>query len=603
MIKLPAFFSDGMVISKKAKIWGFCTAGEKVNVEFLNKKYETTADTNGRFEVVVQSESFGGPYSMVVGDKSIQNVYVGRVWLCGGQSNMEGPIVRARTMWPNHIINDKRIRVFQVEKGLKFDAPATDTIGEWHTAEGEIMDSLYAVPYFFARQLLTDSNTPIGLINTPAGGTPMQGWLPEDIISEFSDYYKEVQKVKEDGYIEKATEEGNKRVEAWHKNLHESDKGIIENWQAPEYNDNNWQTRMILDPSGLPKHGAVWLRKTINLSKNPSGKATLTLGRAENSVKVYVNGKQVIGVDYMYPPCTCTLPDGLLKEGKNVIAIRLVGDSNNPKFVPGKNYSLTFDDENIDLSGQWKWNVGASTAQCGAGAWFYGLPCGVYNHMLAPVLGYSADGMIWYQGESNAGRPDNYKILFTKFVNHVRSYYGKDFPIIFNQLANFINPHVANIMDPHGSGWEHLREQQRKCLNIPNTAMSVSIDCGEWNDLHPMDKKTVGERLALHARRLVYGEDIVSDGPMVEKATFKNGLLTISFKYSAGLWANGHPLLDIIDETGDGHKVYAVVKDEELAVKLDKIKPKTIRFGWVDNPAVTLYNAYNLPASPFEIEV
>ena len=599
MIKLPAFFSDGMVISKKAKIWGWGEPGQKISIGFLNKDYEALADDSGRFEFTVLSENYGGPYSMKIGDKTISDVYVGRVWLCGGQSNMEGPIVRARMMWAEHIIDDNRIRAFQVEKGLNFHKPETDVVGKWSVAAGDVMDSLYAVPYFFARQLLMDDSTPIGLVCNPAGGTPIEGWLPEEIIEEYPDIHKSLKECQAPGFIDKETEEGNKRVNEWHSKVYASDTGIKESWNAPEYNDDAWETRMLLDPGGLPSHGVVWLRKTITLPKI-SGKVTLKLGRAENSVKVYVNGQQVISVDYMYPPCVCSLPEDILKEGENVIAIRLVGDSAHPKFIPGKEYALVYENGRVNLDRQWKWRVGVDANKCEHGAWFYGRPCGLYNHMLSPVLGYSADGMIWYQGESNTGHPQIYKTLFTRFVQHVREYYGKDFPIIFNQLANYVDP------GGNWEGWVLLREQQRKCLDIPKTAMSVSIDCGEWNDLHPLDKKTVGERLALHARRLAYNEDIVSDGPTVTSAKIADDKLTITFNYATGLWANnGHPVLDIVDDTGDVHRLYATVKGETLTTDVSKLKvsAKTVRFGWCDCPSVALYNAYNLPASPFEIHI
>jgi len=597
MIKLPAFISDGMVISKKAKIWGWTKPDENVSIEFLGNVYTVTSDDTGRFEVVVLAENYGGPHIMTIGDTNINDVYVGRVWLCGGQSNMEGSIERTRLLMPHHIVEDSRIRMFQVEKGLRFDMPANNTNGKWRTATGN-MDDLFAVPYFFARQLLTDDPTPIGLLCTPAGGTPIEGWLPEEIVQEFPGYYNELLPMKDTGFIEAETGKGNIRVQSWHKKLADEDIGLAEKWESPDYNDDTWETRMLLDPSGLPKHGAVWLRKRVSLPKH-SGKVMLKFGRIVNSVKVFVNGQQVTSVEYMYPPCVCTLPEGLLKEGENLIAIRIVGDSNSPHAVPGKEYALIGEGWYVDLSGEWKKRVGTDMPMCGSGAWFYGRPCGVYNFMLAPVLGYSIDGMIWYQGESNTGRTDIYKDLFTAFTKHMRTHFGENLPIIFNQLANF-----GDANNGIGENWAKLREQQRKCLEIPNTAMSVSIDCGEWNDIHPLDKKTVGERMALHARKLAYNQDLITDGPSVLKAVCNDGKLTIHFKYGVGLWAkNGYPILDVIDKTGYAHKFYGIIKGETLVVDIGKISAKYVRFGWVDCPSVSVYNAYNLPASPFEIEI
>ncbi|MCL2285732.1 MAG: beta galactosidase jelly roll domain-containing protein [Firmicutes bacterium] len=597
-IKLPSFFSNGMVVGKNARIWGWGQPGQSVNVQFLGVSYNAVCDSGGRFDVTVVANEFGGPHIMTIGGQIINDVYVGRVWFCGGQSNMETPISRTRELLGKHITEDTRIRVFQAEKGVKFDGPATDVNGKWQPATESVLDQLYAVPYFFARQLLEDDSTPIGLLCTPAGGTPMQGWLTENIIENFPVYYQELLRVKEPNYIEQVTAEGNARVHAWHEELLAGDVGLAEGWQHPDYDDRNWQNRMLLDTAGLPEHGAVWYRKRITLPK-VTGTVTLNLGRVINSVKVYVNGQQVCGVDYMYPPCVCVLPEGLLKEGENLIAVRVVGDGNTPEFVPGKDYSLTYVGGKIDLSGMWKFNIGKEMPNVVGGGWFYGHPCGVYNYMLAPLLGYSVDGMIWYQGESNIANPETYKVLFTEFVRHVRQYFGENLKVIFTQLANFADPRGIP-----GDGWAVLREEQRKCLEIPNTAMAVAIDCGEWNDIHPIDKKTVGDRLALHARKLVYGQDVVADGPVAVKAASQDGILAVSFDYGVGLWARGgYPLLDVVDTDGAVHRLYAAARDEKLVARLGRIKPAAVRFGWTDCPAVTLYNAYNLPASPFQLEV
>ena len=596
MIKLPSLFTDGMVIGKKAKIWGWGDPSSTVTASFLGKTYETACDAEGRFELTIISETYGGPHKLTIGDQAINDVYIGRVWLCGGQSNMEGALSRTALMMLEHIIEDSRIRFFQVEKGLRFDAPATDTNAAWHTATGD-MGSLFAVPYFFARQLLSDDPAPIGLVCTPAGGTPIEGWMPEELVQNFPNYYEALKSMKEPGYMESQTEEANRRVNAWHKQLTANDKGFASNWADENFDDSAWTSRMLLDNSGLPEYGSVWLRKKINLPK-PTGEVTLKFGRIENSVKVYVNGVQVTAVDYMYPPCTCVLPDGLLKEGENTIAVRIVGDGNHPKVVPGKDYALVHANWRIDLSGEWKWNTGAEMPKAEPGAWFYGRPCGVYNYMLAPVLGYSVDGILWYQGESNTGNPSTYKDLFVVFAKHMREKFG-NVPIIFNQLANYIDPSPGT-----GENWAELREQQRNCLDIPNTAMSVSIDCGEWNDLHPLDKKTIGERMALHARRLAYGENIISDGPIVKRAECKNGKLVISFENGIGLWAkNGYPIVDVVDHVGQVSKFFATIENETLIANIGELDAAVVRFGWVDCPSVALYNAYNLPASPFMVKI
>jgi sialate O-acetylesterase len=608
MIRLPSVFSDGAVLSKEAKVWGWAEPRQFVMASFLEKNYETITDDAGRFEFTFMSENFGGPFDLVIEDTTI-SVYIGRVWFCGGQSNMEGPISRTRMSLGEYVIDDPRIRIFQAEKGHKFDGPAQDVGGKWNTATGDFLDNMYAVPYFFARNLLAslpEDDVPIGLVCTPSGGTSLEGWLPEEIVKNHPEIHEKLPPLKAPGFIERVTEEAEGNVQAWYKDLHERDRGISENWRSPDFDDSDWEQCVLLDTTYLPKYGSVWYRKKFKLPKI-AGEALLNLGRFENSVTVYINGKEVVNIGYSYPPCRCKISEGVLVEGENTIAIRVVGGGDTIKVIPGKEYALLFDGQRVNfLDGKWRRNVGAEKEKCPPGAWFYSHPCGVYNFMLAPLLGYSVDGFLWYQGESNTGHPHNYKMLFTEFVTHIRKFFGKQMPVLFTQVANCVDPYSYGMVGGFGAPggyWAILREQQRQCLQIPNTAMAVTIDCGEWNDLHPTDKKTVGDRLALHARRMVYDEDIVSCGPAVDRVEFdpRDEKLTVHFLNKEGLWAKGgHPLLYVMDKDQSVHSVYATLRNETLEAICGGLIPVVVRFAWADCPSVPVYNAYGLPASPFE---
>jgi sialate O-acetylesterase len=454
------------------------------------------------------------------------------------------------------------------------------------------------------------------LLNVAAGGTAIEGWLPEEIVGEYPDLHEKLETVRAPGYIERLQREADEAARTWHEELGRKDAGVAEGWHSPDYiyenpaaepgDNDGWHNRLLLDNTGFT-HGTVWFRKKVNLEEVPHGPVTLDLGRAADSVAVYVNGTLVKSVDYQYPPCLCELPSGMLKKGENIIAIRLTGSGQKPGFVPGKKYALSYPGGRIDLSGYWKCRVGAEMPAFLGWPWFYGHPCCVYNHMLAPVLGVMVDGVIWYQGESNTYNPPMYRELFTRFVELLRLSLGGDCPVIFTQLANYLD------FGGTGENWAALREQQRLCLSIPNTAMAVAIDCGEYNDLHPLDKKSVGERLALHALRMVYGHDIVTNGPVVSHVTQQDGRFTVHFRNARGLWAkNGRPVVELVTDGFDDeiHRLYASVEGETLVVDANVLRgavkvPRVVRvrFGWTDNPPVTLYNAHNLPASPFEISV
>ncbi|MCL1844055.1 MAG: hypothetical protein FWF79_09595 [Defluviitaleaceae bacterium] len=606
-MQLPSFYNTGMVLDKNAKIRGWASPGKTVTAVFLGQNYEAIADADGQFEFFLNAKDYGGPFTLTVGDKVFRDVYIGRVWLCGGQSNMEERINRV-FFRDDEVPDDPRIRVFQVEKGLNFNSPAKDVKGRWHTATGDFLNNIYAVPYFFARKLLEElgDDVPIGLICAAAGGTPIEGWLPEEILrDEFPRYYIDLQQVKKPGYVEKCVEDAEINKRRWMAELNEKDAGLSEEWFRPSYDDSDWESRPLLDSSGFPNHGSVWLRKKITLPAKPTSPTVLNFGRVENSVTVYVNGVEVVHIDYMFPPCACVLPKELLKKGVNTVVVRVVGEKNPPAIVPGKEYVLKLPETGLDLNTDWKRRTGIKMPPAPTDAWFYGQPSGVYNHMLAPLLGCTIEGLIWYQGESNTKKPEEYEPMFKAFVKIIRENFGKNLPVIFTQLANYIDPNstLSSQQPVPGESWAALREQQRQCLKIPTTAMAVAIDCGEYNDLHPADKKTVGERLALHALQLVCGKEIISEGPVVEKAVYKNAQLTIHFKNAQNLWAkNGHPLLDIIDDTGRLHRLYATIKNDTLICEISE-KPVKVRHGYTDCPAVTLYNASNLPASPFEVKV
>ena len=596
MIKLPAIFSDGMVLSKEARVWGWAEPGTQIIVKFICRQYEAVTGPDGRFQVTIISQEYGGPHNLIIGDKTIKDVHIGKVWLCGGQSNMEQPLSRARPLLDPHIRDNPNIRAFHAEKGMRFDGPSQDVKGCWQTATGEFLNSTFAVPYFFA-EALPFHQTPIGLINVAAGGTPIEAWLPEEIIHTFPDLAARLAPYKQPGFVQNQEQSESTRVQEWHQTLQAKDIGLVEDWHLPNYNHRHWEDKMLLDTNALD-YGVVWYRKDITLPHDIDGPISLNLGCVVNSVKVYVNGELVATVDYQYPPCRCILPEGLLKPGINVMALRVVGSSSKPYFVPGKRHELTHKNGSISLKGPWKSRQACAMPRLEPAKWLYNIPTCTYNYMLAPVLGYDVDGMIWYQGESNTGDPQDYKAMFCAFVRHLRKHYKYDLPVISTQLANYVSPSDT------GEGWALVRDQQRQCLEIPNTAMAVAIDCGEWNDLHPQDKKTVGQRLALWARRLAYSEDIASSGPAAKAAEICNGTLSISFDYGEGLWAkNGRPMVEVLDSKGMPHHFYAKIEDETLTAQVGGVDAKQVRFGWTDCPAVVLYNAYDLPASPFSISI
>ncbi|MCL2603869.1 MAG: sialate O-acetylesterase [Defluviitaleaceae bacterium] len=597
MITLPSFFSDGMVIGKRARIWGTTEPDSKVTLLILGESIEIISDENGRFEFNLTFSEYGGPHTMRINDHVINDVYIGRLWLCCGQSNMDWPLSYVKPLLGEHIKEDPRIRVFQAERGMKFDGPARSVNGQWHTMTGDALRHSYAVPYFFARGLLEDGDVPVGLFNVAMGGTSVEAWLPEEIVRNYPDLYERLETVRAPGYIERLQKSYEDNAREWNEKLIFDDNG------------KPFSSRVLLDDTGLT-HGAAEYRKTIRLDTLPPSPVTLDLGMAVNRVTAYINGIEIQSVDNsgQYLPGMCVLPEGTLREGENEILLRLIGNAQKPKFIPNKKYALSFPGGSIDLSGYWQCRASEEMPPLEGSPWFYTHPCCVYNYMLAPVLGIQPDGVIFYQGESNVGAPHTYKELFSHFVELLRKRCGENLPVIFTQLASYLD---VNCSVEVSEIWPKLREAQRQCLSIPNTAMAVAIDCGEEYDIHPLNKKTVGERLALHARKMVYGNDIPANGPVISRVTQDGDRFTLRFDNAQGLWAKGgRPLIELVYFDGEAHRLYATVESQTLvadaagsrgAVKVPQVE--RVRFGWSDYPSVTLYNAHNLPAPPFEMEV
>jgi sialate O-acetylesterase len=499
-LKLPAVFGDGMVLAKDARIWGTAEPGQRVAISFLGQTYEALADGDGRFAAEIHAQTSGGPHRLTIGDRTFRDVYVGAVWLCGGQSNMEMSLGEIRHRFRDEIGDEPRIRVYQPQKRYAFDGVVREAETAWFEAAGERLDEVYAVPYFFAQALLEGGETVIGLLNVAAGGTSAEAWLPEETVNRFPRHAERLRGWKEPGLVRRTEEEDARRVRRWHTELDRRDPGLLGRWYDPGADDSDWENAALTDTEGLSGYGSVWYRKTVDLPPGfAADSAVWELGRGADSVTLYLNGRRVHSVEYQYPRVRCVLPEGVLRPGRNLLAVRLTGERQPPRFIPDKPYALSSQGGGTaDLTGPWKRKIGQEMPRLEPEFWFYDLPCAVYYTMLAPVLGYQADGVIWYQGESNTAQPDDYAELFAAFVALLRRGIRPDLPVIFTQLARFDDPD-----DPGGRRWAALREQQALGLNIPNTAMADAWDCGEWNDIHPLDKRTVGRRLAEQRGRLL----------------------------------------------------------------------------------------------------
>lgn len=644
-VTLPRLLSDGAILQrdKPITIWGWADEGETITVNFAGKK-KSAKTKDGRWSVKFPALKAGGPYELVVTGKNElkrSNILMGDLWIAAGQSNMELPLNRVKYKYPGVIesTNQPNIREFNVPVAYAFKGPLQDyTQGQWKTATPENMATFSAVGFFFMQKLHTENNVPIGLVTIPVGGSPAEAWVSESVLEKYPHYQQKLQPFKDDAYVQTTIAKDKTNSDKWFADLGAADLGLKNNWQQEKLNVADWKTLQVpgfLKEQGSDfKNGAIWVRKTIELSAAQAAKkAMLWLGCIVDGDQVFVNGQSVGQTGYQYPPRIYAVPAGVLKAGKNTIAIRITSYSNNAGFVKDKHYALLlgeglFGDEQIDLKGEWKYQIAARAGNMQPTTTLHYLPSSLFNAKLAPALPLKIKGVIWYQGESNVDRADaqgvhrqpggqcadetcaastsEYRYLFADLIRDWREQFGQgDFPFLFVQLANFLPAYDQ----PTESKWAQLREAQRQTLALKNTAMTVAIDVGEWNDIHPLDKQTVGERLALSAMKTAYGKkSLLASGPSLKKVVRKGDKLILNFAdVGKGLEARGGELRRIALAGADKKFVWAraEVQKDKLVVWADSIaEPKWVRYAWADNPAgANLYNSAGLPASPFEASV
>jgi sialate O-acetylesterase len=628
-VKLPVLLSDGMVLQRNTNIiiWGWADPGEKVVVKFNKKNGSTVTDPEGNWKITLPPMKAGGPYTMEVKGKNtitINDILLGDVWFCSGQSNMVLPMERVKEKYPDDIAdaNFPEIRNFFIPTASDVASIHKDLPGgKWIASSPEKVLSFGAVTFFFARSIYREYKVPVGIINSSVGGTPIEAWTSEGGLKEFPQLISRIRKLNDTAYLNpilRASRRNSEAVQGTSINSRSPDKGMNgpKPWYDISYVPEGWHKYWLpgyWDDQGVRGlNGIVWFRKEIKIPESMAGKpAKLFLGRIVDADNVYVNGVFSGSITYQYPPRRYNLPAGLLKSGKNIIVVRITNYAGKGGFVPDKPYYLVIGKDSIDLRGEWLYKVGQvfkpMAFRPGTGTQSISMqnePTGLYNTMVAPLINYRIRGILWYQGESNTGRPMEYQQLLPALINDWRTKWQEgSIPFIFVQLPNFMEVQYL----PSESQWAELRFGQFKSLSVPNTAMAVTIDVGEWNDIHPLEKKVVGERLALAARKLAYGdEEIVYSGPLYKSAVKDGDRIIIEFDHiGSGLVAKGGGDLNYFAIAGADRKyVWAEARIEKnhVIVWSDEIKnPMFVRYAWADNPeGANLYNVEGLPASPFE---
>lgn len=614
--------SDGMVLQRGAKvnIWGKTDHPQTVKLSFLGQSYSVQTAPGGEWNIVLEDLAPGGPYEMVITageeERVLRDILIGEVWVLGGQSNMELPVRRTLDLLADEVkgVHLPWIRQFAVPQTYDFHGPRDSlTGGRWISAVSEDVLDFSAAGFFFAKSLYEKFNVPIGLIHTAVGGTPVEAWISEPTLRRLGGYDLLLDQNKDDQFVTAVKEKDEQRIARWFERLNASDAGLREDWYREDPAASEWET-FTLPGSwaelGLESmRGVVWFRKEFDLPASlplETEEAFLKLGTIVDADETFINGTRIGSTGYRYPPRRYPVSAGLLRPGKNTITVRVIITHNTGEFIRDMPYELRVGGYKLDLTGVWEYRVGAAAETLESQTFFQYMPSGVYNGMIHPLRNYRIRGVAWYQGESNTECPAGYRRRFRALVEDWRRLWGNgNFPFIYTQLANF------GLDDSDSSdNWALLREEQRRSLEIPATAMAVTIDIGEFNDLHPQDKKTLGQRLALCAAHLAYGEEgVVHSGPLFAGLDRDGKALRLRFDHVGGGLAirGGDTELRGFNLCGaDGVYVpaQAEISGSAVVVRHEGIPaPVHARYAWGNNPAdANLTNREGLPASPFTTE-
>ena len=482
-VKLPALISDGMVLQRDAnlKIWGWAKKAEKVTISFNNKTYSAITDENSNWAVMLPKMKAGGPYKMVIkasNEIQLNNILFGDVWLCSGQSNMVLNMERVKEKFPEEIAaaNYPEIRNFFIPtiadaSKVHEDLPP----GKWLESSPVNVLTMGAVTYFFAKEIYLKYHIPIGIINSSVGGTPIESWISEEGLKEFPESLKATLKYKDTAFVNGLARKFAAPV-VNNKIRIETDLGLtgINKWYETSYAPKGWRNYFIpgyWEDQGIKGlNGIVWFRKEIEIPASLAGyPAKLFMGRIIDADQVYVNGTLVGNTTYQYPPRRYEVKSGVLKEGKNLIVVRVTNTANKGGFVPDKPYYLMVGEHKIDLKGEWKYKVGDVFNPLRGGLVGGGIPSqqniasSLYNGMIAPFINYSIKGVLWYQGEANSGKPEAYAKLLPALANDWRKKFNNQaLPFIYAQLPGYMDMQYL----PSESQWAELRESQRQTRKV-----------------------------------------------------------------------------------------------------------------------------------------
>lgn len=616
---LSPIFASHMVLQRDRPntFWGWAPPGTRISVTIAGRKAGGAADTAGKWTVRISPPPVGGPYTVEIdGPQHVQldDVLVGDVWICSGQSNMEmgiGLVKNAQLEIAS--ANYPGMRLFMVQHKIAF-SPESVPVGDWsvctpQSVAAEGWGGFSAAAYFFGRELHRRLGVPIGLVQTCWGGTIAEAWTSKPGLRDFPEFKPAIAAV--DQLATRSGETASQRLDKWFQANDPGSKGNA--WAATDLDTSSWKSAeksTRYEDNGLERFdGVVWFRREVTLPDPlPAGDGLLQLGTVDDLDATWVNGTKV-GESFSYGDMRrYPVPASVLKPGRNVIAVRVLDTGGLGGLMTPQAQVLTVGGVQVPLAGGWKFAIGADLAKGGALPVTANdnpnIPTVLYNGMIAPILPLAIKGAIWYQGESNAGRAAQYQRLLPAMIADWRQNFGQpDFSFFIVQLASFSARHPQPVED----AWAELREAQTLTVKrVPKTGLALAIDVGDARDIHPKDKQTVGYRLALAAMHVAYGQDLPYSGPVFKSSRRDGHTLRLRFDHAGfGLETRGGRLAGFQVAGADRKFAWADAKIEGNEVVVSAagvLDPMFVRYAWDTDPEATLYNGAGLPTVPFRTD-
>ncbi len=613
-VVVPKFFSDNMVLQRDAliPIWGWANPNETIEVKFHDQNKITTADSKGNWMVKLDYEKAGGPFQLTISGKNtiqINNVLVGEVWLCSGQSNMEW-LVQYSLNAKQEIktANYPHIRHIKIEKTISSLPQRDISNGKWNVCDSATVRDFSAVAFFFAKNLYNELKVPIGIINSSWGGSNIETWISREGFEsseEFKELISKMPKISFDSLYNGRILKARQHVEQIQKQKLSSLNEAL--FKEIDFDDSSLPT--LLQPKAWEAQslgefdGTVWIRKTVELTAEESKtQAEIHLCPIDDEDVTFINGVQVGSMNIWNAPRSYKIPAGTLRTGKNVIAIKIFdGGGGGGMFGDAKGTKLILGGQEKTISGEWRFLVESIKLESNQNEF----PSLCYNSMIAPLIPFAFKGVLWYQGESNAERAFQYRTAFPLLIQDWRTKWNNEFPFYFVQLATYKTSGNSN----EGSDWAELREAQTMTLSVGKTGMAVTTDIGNPNDIHPINKQPLGKRLADLALNNDYNHPRICNSPMFKSLVIKNNSAIVTF-------ANEKSTLTALGNNGEvrgfeiagSDKVFYPAKGtiRGNTVIIEGTKPPmpvAVRFGWKgDASECNLFNAEGLPAAPFRTD-